>query len=325
MTCPKHDDPLKVYCETCQEVICRDCTVTKEHKTHNYDLITECYPKHHQLIEADLKLVKLKLANTDTAVTGLVNRVTEVDRQGGEVKKEIRLQAQQLIDWILRSEGELAQQVDGIVEKKKELLSKQKEEAEKIRRQLKSCETKIEQNLKELSQPKILMTKQAMINEMRTGRENVHPAVFQPIEKANIQFSKGESEINNGIGEVKSDRYEKVVVRSSSCFLDEQSTVTISLQSHDGSPFTPPPSLISSTITSPDCNQPLKCDVAKTTSDGEYTISFTPHDKKSELLVKVGGIAVLSSLLTITERLRRVPRAKNHSRVKLIQVFQNFD
>ena len=263
MTCPKHDDPLKVYCETCQEVICRDCTVTKEHKTHKYDLITECYPKHHQLIEADLKLVRLKLANTDTAVTGLVNRVIEVDRQGGEVKKEIRLQAQQLIDRIRRSEGELAQQVDGIVEKKKELLSKQKEEAEKVRRQLKNCETKIEQNLKELSQPKILMTKQAMINEIRTGRENVHPVVFQPIEKANIQFSKGGTDIDNRIGEVKSDRYEKVVVRSSSCFLDEQSTVTISLQSHDGSPFTLPPSLISSTITSPDCNQPLKCDVAK--------------------------------------------------------------
>ena len=303
MICSKHNDPLKVYCVTCNEVICRDCTFAQEHKTHNFELITECYSKHHQQIKTNLKLVKQKLANTDTAVTGLVNRVIEVDRQGGEVKKEIRLQAQQLIDRILRSEGELTQQVDGIVDKKKELLSKQKEEAGKIRRQLKSCETKIEQNLKELSQQKFLMEKQAMMREIKINSENVHPAVFQPIEKANIQFSKGASEINNGIGKVKSDRYEKVVVRSSSCFLDEQSTVTISLQSHDGSPFTLPPSLISSTITSPDCYQPLTCNIYATECEAQYAINFIPCGRKThQLMVKVGGIEMSTSPISIKER-----------------------
>ena len=26
MNCSKHGDPLRIFCETCEEVICRDCT-----------------------------------------------------------------------------------------------------------------------------------------------------------------------------------------------------------------------------------------------------------------------------------------------------------
>ena len=40
--CNKHREPLKLYCFTCNEVICRDCTVTKkEHRDHSYEFIAE--------------------------------------------------------------------------------------------------------------------------------------------------------------------------------------------------------------------------------------------------------------------------------------------
>ncbi len=40
--CGKHREPLKLYCFDCEEVICRDCTVTKkDHRDHNFLFIYE--------------------------------------------------------------------------------------------------------------------------------------------------------------------------------------------------------------------------------------------------------------------------------------------
>lgn len=40
--CHKHREPLKLYCFTCEEVICRDCTVTKkDHREHSFEFIAE--------------------------------------------------------------------------------------------------------------------------------------------------------------------------------------------------------------------------------------------------------------------------------------------
>ena len=76
MACPKHNDPLRVYCETCQKVICRDCTISDEHNKHHLTckLISDCYPKHHQQIQDDLDLLKNKTVDINKALTVLFTR-----------------------------------------------------------------------------------------------------------------------------------------------------------------------------------------------------------------------------------------------------------
>lgn len=44
--CTRHNDPFKLYCYTCREVICRDCVVKKkDHRDHSYEFITEIIEK----------------------------------------------------------------------------------------------------------------------------------------------------------------------------------------------------------------------------------------------------------------------------------------
>ena len=52
--------------------------------------------------------------------------------QGEEVKEQIHTHAQYLIDQIQRSERHLLQQVDTVVQQKRELLTKQREQAERV-------------------------------------------------------------------------------------------------------------------------------------------------------------------------------------------------
>ena len=299
--CNDHNKSFKVYCETCQELICRDCTVSKQHRNHDYNLVTESYPKHHQEIEADLMEVKIKVADVNTAVTNLITREREVTKQGEDVKKQIHTQSQLIINLVQQSQRQLVQQVDTVVQQKIQLLTKQREEAETVLKQLKGCEEFVEQSLKVGSQQQILREKQNMVQVMTTVNQDVNPVVFQPIEEANITFTSNQTLVDKyqGIGELKSKMFEKSVLVKNACYVGKKSTITLNLQTQDGCPLSVPLSLISCELSSADDSQLISCDVNETQS-GNYNISFTPRTRgKHQLTIRLEGVNIHGSPFTL--------------------------
>ena len=66
--CPKHPKKkLKIYCETCSELICNDCTI-RLHQGHNYDLVADVFPKHKEEIASSLKPVRRNLHTVKQAL-----------------------------------------------------------------------------------------------------------------------------------------------------------------------------------------------------------------------------------------------------------------
>ena len=299
--CNDHNEPIKVYCETCQELICRDCTVSKRHRNHDYNLVTESYPKHHQEIEADLMKVKTKVADVNIAVTNLITRESEVTKQGEDVKKQIHTHSQLIISLVKQSERQLVQQVDTVVQQKIQLLTKQREEAGTVLKQLKGCEEFVEQSLKVGTQQQILREKQNMVQVMTTVNQDVNPVVFQPIEEANITFTSNQTLVDKyqGIGELKSKPFGKLVLVKNACYVGKKSTITLNLQTQDGSPLSVPLSLISCELSSADDSQLISCDI-NVTQSGNYDISFTPCTRgKHQLKVRLGGVNIPGSLFTL--------------------------
>ena len=301
MKCNDHKKSLKVYCETCQELICRDCTISQLHQNHKYKLIAECYPDHHQEIEANLTTVKNKVADMNTAVTNLITREREVTTQGEDVKKEIHTQAQLIINLVQQSERQLVQQVDTTVQQKTQLLTKQREEAETILKQLKGCEEFVEQSLKVGSQQQVLREKQNMVQVMTTVNQDVNPVVFQPIEEANITFTRNQTLVGRyeRIGELTSKTFGNSVLVENTCYVGKKSTVAVNLQTHDGSPLSVPLSLISCELSTARNSQPIACDINETQS-GKYNISFTPNTREEhKLIVRLGGVDIPGSPCTL--------------------------
>ena len=299
--CNDHNEPIKVYCETCQELICRDCTVSKRHRNHDYNLITESYPKHHQEIEAHLTKVKTKVVNVNTAVSNLITRKREVTQQGEDVKKDIHTQARLIINLVQQSERQLVQQVDTAVQQKIQLLTKQREEAETVLNQLKCCEEFVVQSLKVGTQQQILREKQNMVQVMTTVNQDVNPVVFQPIEEANITFTSNQTGVSKyeGIGELKSKMFGKSVLITNACYAGKKSTITLNLQTHDGSPLSVPLSLISCELSSVDDSQLISCYISDTQS-GNYDISFTPRTGgEHQLTLLLGGVNIPGSPFTL--------------------------
>ena len=301
MKCNDHNEPIKVYCETCQELICRDCTISQRHQNHKYKLVTECYPDHHQEIEADLTKVKRKVADVNTAVTNLITREREVTKQGEDVKKQIHTQSQLIINLVQQSERQLVQQVDTVVQQKIQLLTKQREEAETVLKQLKGCEEFVEQSLKVGSQQQILREKQNMVQVMTTVNQDVNPVVFQPIEEANITFTSNQTLVDKyeGIGELKSKTFGKLVHVKNACYVGKKSTITFNLQTQDGSPLSVPLSLIFCELSSADDSQLISCDINETQS-GNYDICCTPCTRgKYQLTIRLGGVNIPGSPFTL--------------------------
>ena len=74
--CSSHNEPLRIFCETCEELICHDCTV-RIHRDHDYDLVFDCYPKHCQILETNLKSVIDKVTAVTDIQTALTDRENE--------------------------------------------------------------------------------------------------------------------------------------------------------------------------------------------------------------------------------------------------------
>ena len=309
MKCNDHNKSFKVYCETCQELICRDCTISQRHRNHKYKLVTECYPDHHQEIEADLTIVKRKVADVNTEVTNLITRERDVTKQGEDVKKQIHTQSQLIIHLVQQSERQLLQQVDTVVQQKIQLLTKQREEAETVLKQLKGCEEFVEQSLKVGTQQQILREKQNMVQVMTIVNQDVNPVVFQPIEEANITFTSNQTLVDKyeGIGQLKSKTFGKSILVKNAWYTGKKSTITLNLLTQDGSPFSVPLSLISCELSSADDNQLISCDINETQS-GNYDISFTPCTRgKHQLTIRLGGVNIPGSPFTLSPEMRGKP------------------
>lgn len=58
-TCGNHGKPLELFCESCDTVICINCSY-RNHKHHQCELITDSYTKHCRNLRESLSPVKQK-------------------------------------------------------------------------------------------------------------------------------------------------------------------------------------------------------------------------------------------------------------------------
>ena len=297
MNCTNHNEPLKVFCETCQELICLICTI-RRHKDHNYNVVSDTFPKHRQDIEKVVEVVAKKMVALQNALTAITRREEEVAKQREDRIKEIHLQVRRIMNVVKQTLEQLEGEVTRVAKGKLQLLGQQKEEAELAVVQLKSCKEFVEKSLEVGSQQQILSEKKGMIEGMEVVSTQINPDVFQPVEEANISFTgnkklvescKNIGKVSYSFSPVKGNLSIKVAMAG------RKVTATLSLQTKLGSPYKILPSLpLTCHLISGDTSQVIVCDI-KETEVGKYSVSFTPSARgKHHLKIQVGGINFLT-------------------------------
>ena len=189
MKCPSHDKPLEVFCETCKELICQDCTV-RIHRDHDYDVVSDYYPRYCQKLETSLKSVSDNVTAVTNVLTALADRENEIKEQGEVTKEEIHIMVEEMNAALHQSERQLTREVNIVTDSKLQVLSEQKKLAEMILSQLKDCQKFVEQCL-EIGSPQVVVssTKQ-MMDRMSHVTQQVNIEEFNPREKANLYFKR---------------------------------------------------------------------------------------------------------------------------------------
>ena len=307
MNCSGHDQPLKIYCETCDDLICSDCTV-RIHKGHEYDLVNDTYDKHRQTIESSLEPVREQIVVVTEAVSTLTQREEEITHQGETVKEEIHVMIKQIIDRLHQSERKLTEDVDLAVRHKLSMLSQQKRNAETTLGQLTDCLDFVQQGLKVGNPQQVLLAKSQMINRTNSVTKSFKPESFQPVEQADIKLVKSKKieDVHKSIGEVRySSSISTCKIRNvvyHLALMGKESTSTIVFEYPDGSPVPLPSSHFSCYLTPPDNNQPtcIECTVKESTQSGQYKVVFTPITRGlHQLHVRVHDINIPGSPLSI--------------------------
>ena len=302
MDCTDHNEPLKVLCETCQKLICQSCTI-RHHKDHDYDIVSDIFPKHQQDIQEVLQVVANKILALQDAMTAIAKREEDIAKQRDDRIKEIHLQVQGIMELVMQAGERLEGEVNRVAECKLQLLGQQKEEAELALVQLKSCKDFVEKGLEVGSQQQILSEKKSMIEGMEVVSTQINPDIFRPVEKANITFTRNEELVESciNIGEVEffsfTDNHNVKFSGPTSSMAGRKVTATLNLQTKLGSPYKIPPSLpLTCHLISGDI---IVCGIEET-KVGQYSISFTPSARgKHQLRIQVGGIDINGSPIAL--------------------------
>ncbi|XP_075199643.1 transcription intermediary factor 1-alpha isoform X1 [Anomaloglossus baeobatrachus] len=134
--CPFHKkEQLKLYCETCDTLTCRDCQL-QEHKEHRYQFIEEAFQSQKGII--DSLITKLMDRNKSIKFTGdqIQSRILEVNQNQKQVEQDIKVAIFTLMVEINKQGKALLHQLEALAKERRMKLLKQQSEVDCFSKQL---------------------------------------------------------------------------------------------------------------------------------------------------------------------------------------------
>ena len=184
--CPRHPEKvLEIYCETDGELICTSCTV-RLHKDHQYDVVTDTFPKHRDEILSHLQPVRQNLDTINKALQALDTRTKEITDQRSAIEADIHKRVNQLLRALEQRRTELIGQLDQITQHKLGDLAAQRDKTELLQAQFSSCLEYIEGSLTTGTEEEILAMKTPVVKHIQGIIADFNPDTLPPRQDADI-------------------------------------------------------------------------------------------------------------------------------------------
>ena len=307
MYCPKHpENILKIYCETCGELICNNCTI-RLHQGHNYDLVTNTFPKHKEEIVSSLQPVKQQLVTVNQAVHALDTRSKEMEDQRMTVEADIHEQIDRLHQALEQRRTELIGQLHQLTQEKLKALAAQRYHCKLVQTQLSSCLGYVEGSLKTGSEGETLAMKIPVLKQIAQITADFKPNILIPQQEADIQLLTDDN-LNL---QISCRRFAELVTGHSVCCsksfatgdglktatVGEEATATLHAREKDDRECDAPLQDVNGCLSTT-----VKCDI-KREGKSTYTVSYRPTTRgRHQLYLKIDGKIVNGSPHTVIVR-----------------------
>ena len=311
MFCSKHPTKeLDLYCETCEELVCRDCTV-RVHRDHQYDLVTDAFQKHKDVLVTSLQPVEQQLDTVTKSLQQLDTQCQQITDQRDALVGKILKTIRQLQEALEVRKTELIGQLDHITQRKLKTLGAQRDQIELVQTQLSSCLDFVKESLRTGSEGEILAMKKPVVKQVEEITAEFKAEVLAPQERADIRFSASTPELTQTC-----QQFGKVYscpVSPERCYatgkglevatVGEQATAILYTMDADGKECEQPLVNTSCELVSDAGGPTVKAAVQKKEKN-KYTISYQPtHRGRHQLHIKVEGVPIRGSPFGVVARL----------------------
>ena len=178
--CNEHDgELLKLFCETCEEAICRDCTIVK-HREHHYTFVKDAFAKNKKSVVEILSKTKGQAGSLKKAIDGVSEMRRSVDLNANQTVQEVLNCFLKLSACLNARCEELIHDVEEIKKVKQKSLEIQQEELEAALGSVQSSVEFTEKALENGSEVEILNMRKQMssrLEKLNSSKWQLEPCV----------------------------------------------------------------------------------------------------------------------------------------------------
>ena len=184
--CEEHDEQLKYYCETCDQLVCMYCTV-KKHNGHHHDSVKQMATKHRNELKKITDPVEGMIKNLSKAHDNIEKMMKKTRRQGEEVDKKIDQYYDELLQKLMKQKEEVKQHAHDAVSQKEKAMITQLEEVTSMQAKLMSMK-ELTDALEQCSDQEALSAKKQVTDHVHQLTNAYKKVNIQPVESAAMNF-----------------------------------------------------------------------------------------------------------------------------------------
>ena len=184
--CKEHDEQLKYYCETCDQLVCMYCTV-KKHNGHHHDSVKQIATKHRNELKKITDPVEGMINNLSEAHDNIDKMMKKTRRRGEEVNKKIDQYYDELLQKLMKQKVEVKQQARDALSQKEKVMITQLEEVTSMRAKLMSMK-ELTDALEQCSDQEALSAKKQVTDRIHQLTNAYKKVNIQPVESAAMDF-----------------------------------------------------------------------------------------------------------------------------------------
>ena len=189
--CFEHvEEELKLYCETCGELICYKCGLKGgKHHSHDYEELDQAFEKYKKEIASSIEPMEKQVAIIKKALALIEQRCGEISYQREAIENNVHITFRQLREVLTVRETELIGQLHKMTQRKLKGLAAKSDQIETTLAQLNSCLHFMGESIKLGNKSDVLMMKANTVHQMKELTTPFQPDTLKPDTEADIVFS----------------------------------------------------------------------------------------------------------------------------------------
>ena len=184
LLCQTHpQELLKLYCEECEALLCRDCVLVK-HKTHNYSFVDEIIEEEKEHLQnVTLKDLEHILASTKEAITGVEQLQAKVLSCNDDNVAQLNKCFQEITSLLNSRKRDFLDEVRKVSQNYLCPLQKQQEDLMTLKQKVESCRDFTQKTLHGGINTEIMSAKKQMLERSKHLQELHNSSPLAPVAK----------------------------------------------------------------------------------------------------------------------------------------------